>query len=91
MSLMKRQFVATNTVHRTVFVALLGSSVKTHLLPKFCVHKKLLLLIFFCKNIACFNFGLLRIGQVFYFSCKIVYQWVMRNCCFLNDGCLQQT
>ena len=47
--------------------------------------------LYFCKNIACLHFGLLSISQVFSFSCRTVYQWVMTNCCFVSNVCLQQT
>jgi hypothetical protein len=47
------------------------------------------------KEIACVytvvSFGLMRMGQVFSVSCKLVYGWVRTNCCFMSDtGCTKK-
>jgi hypothetical protein len=39
----------------------------------------------FEKNIICLSLDLLRIGKVFSVCCKIVYQQVTTNCCFMSD------
>ena len=33
----------------------------------------------------CLSVGIIRIGQYLSASCKIVYRWVRRNCCFVRD------
>ena len=39
----------------------------------------------FPKNVTCLSAGILWIGHVFSVGCKIVYRWVMTNCCFMSD------
>ena len=81
---MKRQFLATHTILQTEIPALLDSCVTNTPLSKCCVHKKNCLYLFVRKSITCLHVGLLRIGQVFSVSCKIVYQWVTTYCSFMS-------
>jgi len=41
--------------------------------------------LYFLKNITCWSAGLLRIYQVYSISCKSVYRWVTKYCCFMSD------
>jgi hypothetical protein len=74
-SLMKRQFVVTDTVCRTEF----GYK---HICRQNGVPTKNCLSLHFPKNITCLSVGLLRIGQVFSVSSTVVYRWVTAiSCC----------
>jgi len=41
--------------------------------------------LYFLRNIICWSVGLLRIYRVYSISCKSVYRWVMKYCCFISD------
>ena len=41
--------------------------------------------LYFLKNITFWSAGLLRIYQVCSISCKSVYRWVTKYCCFMSD------
>ena len=80
MSFMKQQFVINHTIP-----ALLGSCVKNTTSGKILCPQESSLFLYFRQNKRGSNFGLLRIYEVFYVSCKTVYRWVTTNCCFISD------
>jgi len=41
--------------------------------------------LYFCKIITCLTVDQLSIGHSFSGSCKTVYQWDMKNCCFMSN------
>jgi hypothetical protein len=41
--------------------------------------------LYFLKKITCWSVGLLRTYQVYSISCKSVYRWVTKHCCFMSD------
>lgn len=62
---------------------------QTHLLSMSYVHThthKTCSSLYFCKNIKCLNFCLLRICQVFTLSCETLYQWVMASYCCMRKS-----
>ena len=79
---MKQQFVVTHTINQTEIPSLLDSCVTNRPSLKI-LYKKYFL--YFRKNMTRLNVGLLRICQVFSFSCKIVYRWHTRICSFMSD------
>ena len=65
-------------VRKTEISALLDRRIQTRRLTKCCVHKKVAILV-------CFIVGLVRIGQGFSLSNKIMCRRVTKNCCFVSD------
>jgi hypothetical protein len=49
------------------------------------VTKKHRFSLYFLKNIKCWSVGVLRIYEVYSISCKSVYRWVTKYCCFMSD------
>jgi hypothetical protein len=77
---MKQQFVVTHTIHQSETSALTDSWFKNAPVKMLGAQEKVLR-----KNTTCLNVRLLRIRQFFSVSCKIVFLWVMTNCCFMGD------
>ena len=81
---MKRPFVVTHKIRQTEIAALLDSWVTNTPVKMLCPHK-ICLSFYFLKNMTCLSGGLLRVGQVFFVSCKIVYRWVTTNFHYMNN------
>ena len=85
-SLMKRQFVVTCTIHQTENSTVRWSCVTNKPSVKILwPPQKNCLSLYYCKNITYWSVGLSRFGQAFSVSCRTVYQWIMTNCCFMSD------
>jgi hypothetical protein len=80
----KRQFVVTHTILQTEIPALVSWIEHDDSVKILCPQINGLSLYFY-KNIICLRVGLLRIGQVFSVSRKIVYWWVTTSCRFMSD------
>jgi hypothetical protein len=84
LSLMKQQLVITRAIHQTDISSLLDSWVTNTSFIKCCHHKTNCSSICCHKNITCLSGGLLRVCQVFFCLCKIMYQGVITNCLFMS-------
>jgi len=81
---MKRTSVLTHTIRQTQIPVLQDVCVTNTTSVKMRPHKNCFSF-YIRKNTTCLSGGLLRIGQVFSVSCKIMYQWVMTNCLYMQD------
>ena len=82
---MKQQFVVTYTIRQTQIPELLGSWVTNTPYVKILCPQYNYLSFYFPKNVTCLSVGLVRIGQVFSVSYKIVYRWVTTDSCCMSD------
>lgn len=81
--LAKYKFAVTHIIRQTEIPTLLGSWFINTPSVKILCPQKILLSLYFRKNISLSD-GLLRIGQVSSLSCKISYGWITTNCCFMS-------
>jgi len=91
LSLMKLQFVIVHTISQNWDSFITRQMGYQHTLCQNAVSTKYRMSLHFCKNITCSGVGLLKIGQVFFVSCKIVYLWVMTNCFFRSTTFLPRS
>ena len=80
--LMKQQFFMTHKIRQTDISALLDSCITKAPSVKILCPQKNFFLLYIRKNTTFLRVGLLRIGEAFSFSCKIVNRWVTTFCCF---------
>ena len=82
---MKQQFVVTHTLRPTEIPTITMQFSYKHTFCQNVVPTAKLLSLLFPENVTCLSVCMPRNGPVFSVSCKIEYQWVTTNCCFVSD------
>jgi len=85
LSLNKQQFFMSHTIRQTDMPTLLDDCITNAPSGKMLCLQNNLFFLYVCKNTTRLRVGLLRIGECFSFSCKIVIRRVTTYCCFVND------